>query len=132
MRANIIHITDHAIIRWKQRVDCNNFTEQYIRESISKAKFLKKNDLLPYTTPRIKNTIYAIFGKILFVLQPIGIKEFNLITVITKSHNYIHPIKIHKKRNKNKTRKNNEVEKTDKIKKKSKRTNWKKNEDYSM
>jgi hypothetical protein len=53
------------------------------------ARLIKKKELLPFSTARVVNTIYAKYQEALFVLQPLSIDEYVLITIITKSENYI-------------------------------------------
>ena len=98
MRFHTLQITDHAIDRWKQRVDPINFTADTIREAVAKAAIVKKGSPLPYTTPRVPNVVYATHNRILFILQPVNIDEFILITVVTKSNNYL--LKFTKKKTK--------------------------------
>jgi hypothetical protein len=44
---------------------------------------------LPFSTARVINTIYAKYQEALFVLRPLSIDEYVLITIITKSEGYI-------------------------------------------
>lgn len=84
MRAQLIHVTDHALLRWKQRVAIHgNFKTHDILEAIKKSKVLKKNQPLPYAMPRKKNTVYSTFDDIMFVMEPVSIDEYRLVTVIS-------------------------------------------------
>lgn len=98
MRACIIHVTDHAMIRWKERVSNDPYLRVHtIIDVVKKASVLKKNEPLPYKTPRQKNTIYAMHEDILFILESITIEEYNLITVITSNMNHLQMIKSPRK-----------------------------------
>ena len=89
MKAAIVHITDHAILRWKQRVsDDPKLTVYNIISIIRKARQIKKNEIMPFMTPRHTNVVYAIFQNILFIMEPITINEYNLVTIITKQENF--------------------------------------------
>ena len=43
---------------------------------------------MPFMTPRHTNVVYAIFQNILFIMEPITINEYNLVTIITKQENF--------------------------------------------
>ena len=86
MRVKIIHITDHALLRWKQRVsDDPKLNVHKIIDVVRKSKIISKKEIIPFPTPRHKNSIYAVFEDILFVLESVEIDEYNLVTVITNS-----------------------------------------------
>jgi hypothetical protein len=89
MRFKKLQITNHAILRWKERISPVNYTEDDIRQVLRVARLIKKKELLPFSTARVVNTIYAKYQEALFVLQPLSIDEYVLITIITKSENYI-------------------------------------------
>ena len=98
MKANIIHVTDHAVARWKQRVSDDPYLNVYrIIDVVKKAKLISKKEIIPFTTPRQKNTIYAIYEDILFVMEPIEIDEYNLVTIITQTATYTQIVKKQKK-----------------------------------
>ena len=98
MKANIIHVTDHAIIRWKQRVSDDPVLSVYkIIDVVKKAKLVSKKEIIPFTTARYKNSIYAMYEDILFVMEPITIDEYNLVTIITETGTYTQFIKKQKK-----------------------------------
>ena len=98
MKANIIHVTDHAVARWKQRVSDDPYLNVYrIIDVVKKAKLISKKEIIPFTTPRQKNTIYAIYEDILFVMDPIEIDEYNLVTIITQTATYTQIVKKQKK-----------------------------------
>lgn len=88
MRFGKLQITDHAIMRWKQRIDSVNFTEEDIRRAVAESIIIKKNEPLPFATARVPNTIYSFYNSAMFIMQPLDINEYNLITVVTKSNNY--------------------------------------------
>ena len=89
MRFKKLQITNHAILRWKERISPVNYTEDDIRQVLKLARLIKKNELLPFSTARVINTIYAKYQEALFVLRPLSIDEYVLITIITKSEVYI-------------------------------------------
>jgi hypothetical protein len=98
VKANIIHVTDHAIIRWKQRVSDDPVLSVYkIIDVVKKAKLVSKKEIIPFTTARYKNSIYAMYEDILFVMEPITIDEYNLVTIITETGTYTQFIKKQKK-----------------------------------
>lgn len=98
MKANIIHVTDHAVARWKQRVSDDPYLNVYrIIDVVKKAKLISKKEIIPFTTPRQKNTIYAIYEDILFVMESIEIDEYNLVTIITQTATYTQIVKKQKK-----------------------------------
>jgi hypothetical protein len=98
VKANIIHVTDHAVARWKQRVSDDPYLNVYrIIDVVKKAKLISKKEIIPFTTPRQKNTIYAIYEDILFVMEPIEIDEYNLVTIITQTATYTQIVKKTKK-----------------------------------
>lgn len=88
MRFGKLQITDHAIMRWKERIDSVNFTEEDIRRSIAESIIIKKNEPLPFATARVPNTIYSLHNEIMFIMQPIDINDYKLITVVNKNNNY--------------------------------------------
>ena len=88
MNTNIIHVTDHAFYRWKHRVSDDNYLNVYkIIDVVKKAKLVSKKEIIPFTIPRQKNSIYAIYEDILFVMKPIAIDEYSLVTIITQTAN---------------------------------------------
>jgi hypothetical protein len=88
VNTNIIHVTDHAFYRWKHRVSDDNYLNVYkIIDVVKKAKLVSKKEIIPFTIPRQKNSIYAIYEDILFVMKPIAIDEYSLVTIITQTAN---------------------------------------------
>ena len=89
MKFNILHITDHALIRWKERVKKkkkNGFTLfDEITESVKFSKIIKKKEYIPFGTPRKNGTVYSFNNEIniLFVMESITIDEYRLVTVIS-------------------------------------------------
>ena len=95
MRAQIVHVTDHALLRWKQRVsNGESFTVHDIINCVRAAAVIKRSETLPFNTVRQPNTVYAQFQEVLFICEPIGIDEYKVITVITYSETYT--VKIRK------------------------------------
>jgi hypothetical protein len=71
--AEIVHVTDHAWVRWRERAsetqsDCNAYT---IIQSVREARRLEKNEPIPYGMPRKANSVYAVKDDILFILEPV-------------------------------------------------------------
>lgn len=94
MKASIVHVTDHALVRWKERVSNDPYLRVHtIIEIIKKANVLSKDEPLPYKTPRHKNTLYAMYNDILFIFETVTIEEYNLITVITSNMAHVQIIK---------------------------------------
>lgn len=86
MKAEIVHVTDHAALRWEQRVlKTGSMIVRDVVEAIKDSKVIKKNELLPFNLPRHADTVYAYNSKhdALFVLDPVNIEEFRLVTVIS-------------------------------------------------
>ena len=84
MRAEIVHVTDHALLRWRQRaaVHAGEGVNEIVK-AVKESKVLKKKDLLPYPMPRLPYSVYAVKDEILFVLESVTITEYRLVTVIT-------------------------------------------------
>ena len=82
-----ISVTDHALLRWNERVsETGNCHVDEIVHAIKKSKIIKKNEPVPFVTNRRNNTVYTFNGQVLFILDPISIDEFKLITVITDNN----------------------------------------------
>lgn len=83
MRAEIVHVTDHALLRWSQRVSekPNVFD---IKNAIQKSKVIKKCEPLPYPLPRLDGSVYSVHNGIMFVMEPITIDEYRLVTVVSE------------------------------------------------
>lgn len=95
MKAEMIHVTDHAILRWSQRVSNGAyFTIHDIIHDLRMAPVISRDEILPFNTIRQPNTVYAFHQGVLFVCEPIDINIYRLITVITYSENHI--VKIRK------------------------------------
>lgn len=86
MRADIIHVTNHAFERWIERASENGFsTDEEILEVVKKSTVVKKNQQIPYGTKRLPNMVYSVFEDCLFVLEPVSIGEYRLITIINEN-----------------------------------------------
>lgn len=82
MRAEIVHVTDHALLRWSQRVsETGNVFE--IKKAIQNSRIIKKCEPLPYPLPRLDGSVYSIYEEVMFVMEPITIDEYRLVTVIS-------------------------------------------------
>lgn len=102
MRANTIHVTNHAFKRWIQRASEYGYSsDDEITEVVKKAKILKKNEDIPYGTKRIRNMVYAVHKDCLFVLEPVSQDEFRLITIINE-HTFVYKHKLEKFRTQSK------------------------------
>ena len=89
MRAEIIHVTDHALLRWKERASVHSdATVHDVIKAVKESRQIKYDEPLPYQMPRKANSVYTINRDgVLFVLETVEINEFRLITVITPSLN---------------------------------------------
>lgn len=86
MRADIIHITDHAFQRWIERVSDTGFASlNEIVEAVKRSRVIKKHELLPYGMPRLDGSVYTANNGVLFILKSLSIYEYNLVTVIGKN-----------------------------------------------
>ena len=86
MRAEQVSVTDHALLRWNERVSITGKCHvDEIVDAVKKSKIIKKNEILPYVSNRKSNTVYSQHENVLFIMEPISIDEFKLITVITDS-----------------------------------------------
>lgn len=85
MRAEIVHVTDHALRRWRERaaIHANEGVHQIIR-AVKESRVLKKKEILPYPMPRLPHSVYSVKDDILFILESVTIDEYRLVTVITK------------------------------------------------
>lgn len=94
MKAEMIHVTDHAVLRWSQRVSNGAyFTIHDIIHDLRMAQVITRDEILPFNTIRQPNTVYAFYRGVLFVCESIDINIYRLITVITYSENHIVKIK---------------------------------------
>lgn len=84
MRADIVHVTDHAILRWRERAakHAGEGVEEIIK-TVKASRVLSKKEPLPYSLPRYPNSVYSAVDDILFILESVTITEYRLITVIT-------------------------------------------------
>ena len=82
MRAEIIHVTDHALLRWKERVSKKADVDEIIL-SVKNSKKIEKKEPLPYSMPRRNGSVYSFNAGILFVLESVTIDEYRLITVMS-------------------------------------------------
>jgi hypothetical protein len=87
MRAEIVHVTDHALLRWRQRaaVHANEGVNEIVK-AVKESRVVKKKELLPYPMPRLPYSVYTVKDEILFVLESVTITEYRLVTVITDEH----------------------------------------------
>lgn len=85
MRAEIVHVTDHALLRWRERAakHASEGADEII-QAVKLSRVLKKKELLPYPMPRLPNSVYSVKDEILFVLESVTITEYRLVTVITQ------------------------------------------------
>lgn len=85
MKAEIVHVTNHALTRWRERTTgIDNLSVPEIVDMVKKSKQLKKDDFLPYPIARCKNSVYSVYDNILFVLEPVTVSEYRLVTVISE------------------------------------------------
>lgn len=82
MRAETIHVTNHALTRWKERASkTGEVNEQEIIKAVKESKVVKRSEPLPYALPRMDGSVYSVAGNILFVLESVTIDEYRLVTV---------------------------------------------------
>lgn len=90
MRAEIVHVTDHALLRWSQRVsELGNVFE--IKNAIKKSRVIKKCEPLPYHLPRLDGSVYSVYNGVMFVMEPVSIDEYRLVTVVSEFISGIRP-----------------------------------------
>jgi len=86
MRADIVHVTDHALLRWRERAAAYaNATVDEIITAVKESTQLTDTELLPYPTIRKPNTVYSVLKQdipILFILETVTRTEYRLITVV--------------------------------------------------
>lgn len=91
MRAETVHITDHALLRWRERAsDSGEAKVQEIVQAVKDSRVIKKNEPLPYPLPRVDGSVYSFNGKegLLFILESVTIDEYRLVTVINGGQTY--------------------------------------------
>ena len=98
MRVKVIHITDHAMLRWSQRVSKTGTTFD-IKDAIQKSKVIKKNEILPYMFHRFDGSVYSVHNGVMFVMEPVSIEEFRLVTVVAEFMMGFQPLKKISKEN---------------------------------
>lgn len=96
MKAEVIHVTDHALLRWSQRVDEKGNVWD-IRSAIRESKIIKKKELLPYSMPRLAGSVYSYNGNVMFIMEPLALNEYRLVTVVSKNENARPPRRLNKK-----------------------------------
>lgn len=85
MRATVIHVTDHARERWHKRASIKgNENVHDIIEAVKESTVLRKTSPLPYGLPRLPQTVYSMRSNIVFVMEPMTIDEYRLVTVISE------------------------------------------------
>jgi len=85
MRAETVHVTDHALLRWGQRAsESGKANCKEIVDAVKNSKIIKKNEPLPYCMPRLHGSTYSFNSGVLFILEPVTIDEYRLVTVIGK------------------------------------------------
>jgi len=91
MRAETVHVTDHALLRWKERASQTGEAKvQEIVQAVKDSRVIKKNEPLPYPLPRLDGSVYSFNGDegILFILESVTIDEYRLVTVINGGPTY--------------------------------------------
>ena len=86
MNAEIVHVTDHAWVRWRERAVASDAecSAAEIIQAVRESRQLKKDEPLPYRMPRISGSIYTVKDDIMFILESVTKTEFRLVTVITE------------------------------------------------
>lgn len=86
-KAKEIHVTNHAILRWRQRVS-EDADVPSILEKAKKSKIVKHSSL-PFTVVLLENVVYSFYKdethEIIFIFEPVNITEFKLLTIYTKT-----------------------------------------------
>jgi hypothetical protein len=82
MNAEIIHVTNHALARWRERAENKDCSPDEIVEIVKKSRQLKKNEFLPYPVARLPNSVYTVKDNLLFILEPVTLTEYRLVTVV--------------------------------------------------
>lgn len=80
-----LNITDHAFKRWNERTFEEKGNVENVTTALKNSKIISKKEFLPFGIPRKSNTVYAFNGSILFVLEPIKLNEYRLITLYSES-----------------------------------------------
>lgn len=89
MRAETVHVTDHALLRWKERASKTGEVNVHeIVQAVKSSRVIKKNEPLPYPLPRLDGSVYSFNNGILFILEPVTIDEYRLVTVIADEPSY--------------------------------------------
>jgi len=89
MRAEIVHVTDHALLRWKERASkTGEVNVEEIVQAVKESKVIKKNEPLPYPMPRLDGSVYSFNAGVLFILESVTIDEYRLVTVIADEPTY--------------------------------------------
>jgi hypothetical protein len=81
LRKATINVTDHASLRYRERVG-HAYGDDRIVAAVRSARVLGRDEPLPSLTPRVDGTTYATDGRAVFVLRGIAAKHFELITVL--------------------------------------------------
>jgi hypothetical protein len=116
MRAETVHVTDHALLRWRERASQTGEAKvQDIVQAVKDSKVIKKSEPLPYPLPRVDGSVYSFNVKeqLLFILESVTIDEYRLVTVITGGPTYRGMARPPKKKPTNKKVKHVEQEKTE-------------------
>lgn len=86
MRAEIVHVTDHALLRWRERAATRGDANVYeIISAVKQSRVVKKNEPMPFLMPRQQDSVYSFHNGILFILKSVSIDEYHLVTVITSN-----------------------------------------------
>lgn len=88
MRAQIVHVTDHALLRWRERAAIRGDANVYeIVNAVKQSRVVKKHEPMPFCMPRLQDSVYSFGNGILFILKSVSIDEYHLVTVITNHSN---------------------------------------------
>lgn len=116
MRAETVHVTDHALLRWQERATQTGEAKvQDIVQAVKDSKVVKKSEPLPFPLPRLDGSVYSFNNKqgLLFILESVTIDEYRLVTVIAGGPTYRGLAKPPKKSTNKKKVKHVEQEKTE-------------------
>lgn len=85
MKAEIVHVTDHALWRWRERAAERGDAPVYeVIEAVRESKIVSKGEPLPYCLPRLDGSVYSVKDDIVFVMEPVTLGEYRLVTVIAE------------------------------------------------
>lgn len=89
MNAQTIHVTCHARKRWQERVA--EFGVEDVGDivrAVRQSRVLRRDEPLPYPTPRMPGFVYTSLRDVMFVLKPVLVDEYRLVTVVASARGH--------------------------------------------